>query len=469
MPFSGQPSLYLAQKKMTGGVSAPLSSVSDAQSGREFVSVDASARRQPDNSLERSANFPAGPVPVRLPGTGSSSKTGSPALPAGTKRQRTALEQTLVDLDRPAGTFYPLEGFQDAILGALKTLTAEIVGLKLEVASGRNQIAALEEQVRVLTLGTRSTTAGPTRAGEAATEPPKRSPSRQKRAPRPAKSMGPEKTKSNPLSGSTEDVPMGVFQFGVTKVVPTPKLQVIQPAPQAKAPAPVSSGKVQAAPLKPSYKEVAARALIGHRKTSIVLLPPTEIPIPATAEDVAPMNPEILADLKQTLTQETRPAPVREVKALRFDRLVNRKKYPASKWRALLKENGIFPIAILFPQLNSLELAVPADQEAKTISFFRHLGRDPVNANPLHRRDGKPEALPQSTLKLILEQRIQMLKFERSVAASRYIEETLCQGLLAVEAKMQTTLRILIAKIQKEKGLSFRPRREIPQPIVLDV
>lgn len=229
--------------------------------------------------------------------------------------------------------------------------------------------------------------------------------------------------------------------------------KVATPTTTPKEALPKLQGNGQAAPV-PSYREVAARRLIGHRRTTVVLSRPAEtmddveiVEAPSTAKDAA---------LKAKLTMEPRPAPTHEVVALRFERLSSRQKVSARDWRQILKEKEIVPYTILFPHFNTIEVVIPKDQEKKTKAFFQAIDRQPVNPNPFSRRDGKTEALSDTTIQRIVTERIHMLQYERSVAAACYIEITIREGIKPLKENAQKQLLQQMESVKAEKGLNPR-------------
>lgn len=140
--------------------------------------------------------------------------------------------------------------------------------------------------------------------------------------------------------------------------------------------------------------------------------------------------------------------------------MAHRKKVPAKEWRTILKEKEIVPHTILFPHQNALEILIPKDQEVKTRQFFRSLDRTAVNPDPYARRDGQKTPLPPETLEKTALQRIEMLQYERSLVAIKYLEKTVLDVLSSLPSERVTSVRLQLQKAMMERLSPQRPTKE---------
>lgn len=218
-------------------------------------------------------------------------------------------------------------------------------------------------------------------------------------------------------------------------------------------------GNGPAAPI-PSYREVAARRLIGHWKAQVVVHPHGSEMEPEI--EVASASKEAI----KKLTTQTYQPERHEVVVLRFEKMASRKKISAGEWRKILREKQITPHGILFPRLTTLELVLPKDQEQKTRAFFASLGRNGTPPDPYARRDGQSGPLPPDVLERTVQQRISMLEHEWSMVTVRYIESTVTQGLEILPERLKEANRHLFEEAQKKKGLLARKSGD-KAPVVL--
>lgn len=201
---------------------------------------------------------------------------------------------------------------------------------------------------------------------------------------------------------------------------------------------------------RPTYREVAARKVIGHWRTEVVLQPAS-----LAMEDTMVVEDAAENLIKRLTTQPYVPQK-HEVVALRFERVASRKKVSAKEWRNVLKEKEITPHGILYPQLTTIELVVPKEQELRTKIFFASLGRQATDPDPYKRRDGQVGPLEAETLQKIVQQRIEMLEYERSIVTLRHLESTVVQGLAKLPETRRCAAQLLFDKAKAAKGLVER-------------
>lgn len=209
----------------------------------------------------------------------------------------------------------------------------------------------------------------------------------------------------------------------------------------------------EAATTKPSYKSVVARNLVGNRRDTIQIVRQHSqlFQNNQSMENVQVEPQEVLNRLTMTLRQPKNHAVI----ALRYSGMAPRKKVNAKQWREVLKQRNILPHSILFPRYNTLELLIPADQEERTRSFFQNLQRQPENPDPYMRRDGNTETLSTETICRQIQNRLQMLKFERSTVGTQYLSQTIIQGIQLLPDGTAKELQNQLTQMMNEKRMKM--------------
>lgn len=211
------------------------------------------------------------------------------------------------------------------------------------------------------------------------------------------------------------------------------------------------STNYKAAMTKPSYSSMVARNLVGSRSDTVEVKKPQ----PQLELNFLPQLPvqKATQETLQRLTTMPKKPEHRQVVILRYNNMAHRKKVNAREWRQILKEKEITPYSILFPHNNTLEFVLPIDQENKMKEFCRTLDRQAEDPNPYARRDGQKTDLPQETIVRLVKNRIQMLKFERSTIGSRYLYQSIQEGMKMITSEMETNLNLELQQVMKEKRL----------------
>lgn len=213
-----------------------------------------------------------------------------------------------------------------------------------------------------------------------------------------------------------------------------------------------NQGNDKATSRPPTYAQVAKTRMIGGRKDSI------EIRHSKEQNVVGQQETEELAD-QETRDQYTSSLPPQKppqhhhVTPLRFDRMKSRKEMPAGKWRTMLKTHSINPVTILFPRLHTIELLVHTEEEQKARKLFSRFQRQPEDPDPFARRDGRPEPLSTETVMIMMQQRIQMIQYERSTIGVRYLEKTLMERANKLPQRERETILKELQQVLRKKRL----------------
>ena len=210
-----------------------------------------------------------------------------------------------------------------------------------------------------------------------------------------------------------------------------------------------SQGNEPAVPSKQTYKEVAAIKVVGQRKDTVQLVQPV---IPE--EQITDNIPQKIAqDIIDRLIPKPKSAQHHNITVLRYSRVAPRKDVNAKKWKEILKDRKIIPYSVLHPQSNTIEILIPTDQLQNTTSFFNAMERSHEDSNPYARRDGRNEPLPPQIIQRYIKNRLQMLKFERSLIAAQYIQKTIQQGIALLPAQDQPSLLLKLNALLAEKSM----------------
>lgn len=167
----------------------------------------------------------------------------------------------------------------------------------------------------------------------------------------------------------------------------------------------------------------AKRKIVGSRQDSVKVVQPSS---KIFEQKEVPENNTLAKQM--TLPERKEP---RELKVLpiKIDRVMPRTKCPAKQWREVLRERNIRPFSIYFPHLTAVEILIAAEDEGKMHQLLAELQKTPVNADPYVRRDGKEDPLPDEVIQKIVEQRIQMLKYETGMTGIRYLQQIIERGI----------------------------------------
>ena len=210
-------------------------------------------------------------------------------------------------------------------------------------------------------------------------------------------------------------------------------------------------GKEQA-PLAPmTYSQVVAKIPVGRRADTFEMKKQNEL----HQQNPVKIPDEIPTETIKKLTREPKPPQHHQITALRYSRMAPRQKINAKEWRKTLQKHSISPFSVLFPQQNTLELVIPAEQESQTKAFFAALNRQEEDVNPFARRDGQDIPLPPQIIQRYIQNRIQMLKYEFSMVAARYIEMTIQQGLQLLPQPQQPDLLQQLQETMKLKRMEI--------------
>lgn len=248
-------------------------------------------------------------------------------------------------------------------------------------------------------------------------------------------------------------------QTGFQPILPNPLNVPLRP--QTTSLTQTTSTNFRAATATTTYSSVAARNLVGNRADTIQIIPTQS----HTMENTQQLNQTSKAP-KEVLTRLTttiREPEMHKITALRFPNMAPRKRVNAREWRDILRQESITTFAILFPRYNTLEILIPAEQEKQTTQFFQTLNREPEDPNPYKRRDGKKDALTQETLFRQVQGRIQMLKYERSVIALRYLNKTILDGTKMLEPAERQQLETELNHLMQDKRFHMKDSENTSQ------
>lgn len=201
-----------------------------------------------------------------------------------------------------------------------------------------------------------------------------------------------------------------------------------------------NSGKGQAALKKKTYSQVAASKVVGRRMDTLELVPlqMEKKTVSSTSSSIPKQS--IAQKTIDRLTWNPKPPQHHAVAVLRYSKMAPRRSVNAKEWKNILKEQQIFPYAVLHPHPTTIEIVVPHDQVEKTRTFLSGLDRQEEDPNPYARRDGETTALSQPIIQRYVANRIQMLNYERSIIAARYLEESIRKGIKMLSIDLQGPL-----------------------------
>lgn len=208
-----------------------------------------------------------------------------------------------------------------------------------------------------------------------------------------------------------------------------------------------NQGNGKAALRKKTYSQVAAFKVVGRKNDTIEVKP-----LPPCVEQLE-TTPNISEEIKQKLILNPKPPQHHKMTVLRYSRMAPRTKVNAKEWLNILKQQGIKPHSILFPEITTIELILPEDQVQTTRAFFKSLNRVEEDPDPYARRDGQPLQIPSNTLQHYLKIRIQMLRFERSIVTAKYLQQTIQNGVNRLQPTQQVTYQQQLKDVLTQKRM----------------
>ena len=175
-------------------------------------------------------------------------------------------------------------------------------------------------------------------------------------------------------------------------------------------------------------------------------------------EKVAEMEVKELSEVNITSSKLlTNPPPqppkTQNITAVRVENVKSRKLASAKIWREELKKNSINPVSILFPRLTTVEILVNTEEKDSLINFIHSLKKTPANPNPFARKDGKLEPLPSEIILKTALHRIEMMRFETSIAGLQYLKDTTMESIPLMNNSDATTMRLQMQEVLNMKRL----------------
>lgn len=197
-----------------------------------------------------------------------------------------------------------------------------------------------------------------------------------------------------------------------------------------------------------TWSAVLKKNLLGSRKDNIDIVAP-EQEWQTTGEVTLLPESEI-----KLMTREPRIPQTHQITVLRFPNMPSRKDMPAKAWRSKLATQNIKVHSILFPAWGVIELVAPKTEEPNIRKFFKSLNREPEkNPSPFAIRKEGAIALTQETIEFLIKNRIQMMKYEGSIVALRYLTQCVRQGIMILGATKGEKLEKELQEVTKKLRL----------------